>query len=238
MESKKVTRRQVLVGGATLVAASQLAGKALAQSPSPSVAPATGPFTLKPLPYAPDALAPHISATTLDLHHGKHHATYVKKTNELVAGRSDVTTLEALIQEAAKDESKKALFNNAAQIWNHDFYWSSLRPKGGGAPPKGKLADAIDKDLGGWEGLRKKLAELGGKHFGSGYVWLVKKGEKLDVITTTNAENPLTLGDKALLTIDLWEHSYYVDRQNRRPEYLDAVLDNLLNWEFAEANLG
>lgn len=195
-------------------------------------------FTLPPLPYAEDALEPHVSARTLSFHHGKHHKTYVDKTNELIAGTElEKLSLVELIRKAAKDEDSQALFNNAAQIWNHDFYWRSMAPKGG-QEPKGALGKQIDKDFGGYSDFKKLFKEKAAAQFGSGYCWLVlDAGGKLKIVTTANAETPIA-GTKEvpLLTTDVWEHTYYLDYQNKRPAYLDAFLDHLVNWEFAESN--
>ena len=193
------------------------------------------PLKLIPLPYADDALAPAISADTLQTHHGKHHKTYVDKTNAAATamGLADAT-LEEIIA-AAKKAGDKPAFNNAAQAWNHGFYWHSLAPAGG--KPGGDLAAAIDRDFGSLEKLGEELQARGEKHFASGWVWLAASGGKLSVEETHDGET-LALGDKKpLLTIDVWEHAYYIDRKNERPKYLQAVIAGLLNWEFAASNL-
>jgi Fe-Mn family superoxide dismutase len=193
---------------------------------------------LPPLPYAETALEPHISARTLSFHHGKHHKAYVDKTNELIAGTAlEKLGLVELIREAAKDKEKQALFNNAAQIWNHDFYWKSMAPQGGGAPD-GALARQIGLDFGSFEKFRESFKAKAAGHFGSGYCWLVLGADgKLAIVTTANAETPVADTRLVpLLTTDVWEHTYYLDYQNRRPAYLDAFLDHLVNWEFAAAN--
>ena len=191
------------------------------------------PFTLPNLPNAKDALAPHISAETLDFHHGKHHAAYVTILNKLLEGKPEATnSLEEVIM-----SSDGGVFNNAAQIWNHTFYWNSLRGNGGGQPT-GKLAQLIDADLGGLDKFKKEFAETTVSQFGSGWGWLAVEGGKLKIVKTGDAEVPFTKGQKPLLTIDVWEHAYYLDYQNRRPDYVNAVIDKLLNWEFAEKNLG
>lgn len=195
-------------------------------------------FELPPLPYAQDALAPHVSAETLSFHYGKHHKAYVDKTNELVEG-TELAKLDLipLIRRVAGDKEKKTLFNNAAQIWNHDFYWHSMSPKGGGKP-KGAIAERIARDFGSYEKFAKTFKETAAGQFGSGYCWLVAVDGKLKVYSTANAETPIA-GDKEvpLLTTDVWEHTYYLDYQNKRPAYLDAFLEHLVNWDFAEANL-
>ena len=195
------------------------------------------PFALAPLPYPEGSLAPVISAMTLNFHYGKHHKAYVAKVNELVAGTErEGQTLEQLIRDSAGHADLVELFNNAAQAWNHDFYWRSLRPKGGGRPPA-TLASRIETAFGGYDAFKRQLSGAASKHFGSGWAWLVSDGSTLKIVSTSNAESPLGKGQVPLLTIDVWEHAYYLDYQNRRPDYVLAVIDKLLNWEFAEANL-
>jgi len=193
-------------------------------------------FTLPDLPYARDALAPHISGETLDFHHGKHHKAYVDKANDLVKGTDlESADLETAIRAAWKDKNT-ALFNNAAQIWNHTFYWNSMSPKGGGKP-SGKLAEAIDQDFGSFEKFADAFKAAGAGQFGSGWAWLVVKDGKLEVRKTPNAETPFTeAGVTPLLTMDVWEHAYYLDFQNRRPDYMGAFLGHLVNWDFAAEN--
>jgi Fe-Mn family superoxide dismutase len=193
---------------------------------------------LPPLPYGESDLAPHISANTLSFHYGKHHKAYVDNTNKMVEGTDlGKASLEEIIKAAHGKADKKGLFNNSAQVWNHTFYWNSLSPKGGGQPT-GKLLDRIKSDFGDFAAFRAALAKAAVSQFGSGWAWVVVDGGKLKVEQTANADNPLTTGKKPLLTIDVWEHAYYLDYQNRRPAYVDAVLDKLLNWEFAAKNLG
>ena len=194
------------------------------------------PHALLRLPYPEDALAPVISARTVALHHGKHHKGYVDKTNDLIAGTEfEGQALERIVLATADKPEHKELFNNAAQAWNHAFYWRSLKPHGGGAP-SGALAEKIEA-MGGLDSLKKKLATAGVKQFGSGWAWLVTSAKGLEVVSTPNAEVPFTKGSTPLLTIDVWEHAYYVDYQNRRPDYLQAVIDKLINWDFAAENL-
>ena len=195
-------------------------------------------FTLPDLPYAKDALAPHISSETLDFHHGKHHNAYVNNLNGLVEGTDMASkSLEDIIQDMAGKADKAGIFNNAAQIWNHTFYWQSMRPNGGGAPT-GKLAEMIDRDFGSFDAFKDAFAKAGATQFGSGWAWLVLADGKLDVRKTLNAETPLTeAGVTPLLTMDVWEHAYYLDFQNRRPDYISTFLDHLVNWEFAAENL-
>ena len=194
-------------------------------------------FTLPPLPYAENALAPVISANTLSFHYGKHHKAYVDNLNNLAKGTDyESATLEKIITETAGKADKAPLFNNAAQIWNHTFYWNSLKG-GGGGKPTGRLAEMIESDLGGYDNFRKEFAATTVSQFGSGWGWLVADGGKLRIVKTGNAEVPFTKGAKPLLTIDVWEHAYYLDFQNRRPDYVNAVIDKLLNWGFAAENL-
>ena len=187
---------------------------------------------LPPLPWARDALAPHISAETIDYHYGKHHQTYVTNLNNQIKG----TEFENLPLEEIIRKSSGGMFNNAAQVWNHTFYWNCLKPNGGGKPT-GRIAQMIDSDLGGYDKFRTDFAQTCVTQFGSGWGWLVAEGGKLKLVKTPNAENPLSKGQTALLTIDVWEHAYYLDYQNRRPDHVNAVIDKLLNWEFAAQNL-
>lgn len=193
-------------------------------------------ITLPPLPYAIDALEPKISARTLEFHHGKHHNAYVVKTNELIAGTElEGKPLEDIIV-AAWEKKNQPLFNNAAQVWNHTFFWNSLSPKGGGKPT-GKLAAQIEKDFGSYEKFAEEFKNAGIGQFGSGWAWLVAdKSGKLSVTKTPNAELPLVTGNTAILTCDVWEHAYYLDYQNRRPDFLTAFLNDLVNWDFANEN--
>ncbi len=192
-------------------------------------------ISLPDLPYARTALAPHISEETFNFHYGKHHKAYVDKTNELIAGtKLEKASLEDIIAES--EGQNQALFNNSAQVWNHTFYWNSMSPKGGGKP-KGDVASMIDKSFGGYEAFAKAFSDAGATQFGSGWAWLVKAGDKLEVRKTPNAETPLTKGVTPLLTMDVWEHAYYLDYQNARPKYMTTFLDHLINWDFANANL-
>jgi len=189
-------------------------------------------FELPPLPYAMDALAPHISQETLEYHYGKHHQTYVTNLNKLVEGTDDENaSLEDIILKA-----DGGLFNNSAQVWNHTFYWSSMAPGGGGAP-SGEVADKINSAFGSYDDFRTKFAEAATTQFGSGWAWLVDDGSKLDIVKTANADLPLKHGQKALLTIDVWEHAYYIDFRNARPNYISTFLDHLVNWDFVAQNL-
>jgi Fe-Mn family superoxide dismutase len=187
--------------------------------------------TLPALPYAPDALAPHISRETLEFHHGKHHQAYVTNLNNLIKGTEfENASLEEIVR-----KSSGGVFNNAAQIWNHTFYWNSLSPKGGGAP-SGALAAAISAKWGSWEAFKDAFTKSAIGNFGSSWTWLVKKPDgSLDIVNTSNAATPLTTGDTPLITCDLWEHAYYIDYRNRRPDYLGAFW-SLVNWDFASRN--
>lgn len=189
-------------------------------------------FELPALPYAKNALEPHISAETLDFHHGKHHNAYVTKLNELTAGKPEE---KQSLEEIIKNAGPGVLFNQAAQVWNHTFFWHSMKP-GGGGKPSGKLAEAIDKAFGSLDKFKEEFKTKGVGQFGSGWVWLVKEGGELKVVSTGNAETPMTKGQTAILTCDVWEHAYYLDYQNRRPDFLQSFLDNLVNWDFAAKN--
>jgi Fe-Mn family superoxide dismutase len=188
---------------------------------------------LPPLPYALDALQPHISKETLEFHYGKHHAAYVTNLNNLIKGTEfENASLEDIIK-----KSSGGVFNNAAQVWNHTFYWSSLAPKGGGQP-SGAVAAAISKKWGSFDAFKEAFTKSAIGNFGSGWTWLVKKPDgSVDIVNTSNAATPLTGADKPVLTCDVWEHAYYIDYRNRRPDYLGAFW-NLVNWEFAAKNLG
>ncbi len=187
------------------------------------------------LPYAGDALEPHVSAQTLEFHHGKHHRAYVDKLNAAIAGTDyEGHTLEAIIS-AAHDAADGAVFNNAAQAWNHTFLWHSMSPSGGGEPG-GALADAINARFGSLDGFRDEFRKAALGQFGSGWAWLVQTPDGLEIATTGNAETPLTDGLTPLLTLDVWEHAYYLDYQNKRDTYIDAFLDRLINWDFAARN--
>ena len=189
-------------------------------------------FELPALPYAQDALAPTISAETMEYHYGKHHQTYVDNLNKAVAGTADENaSLEDIIMKA-----EGPLFNNAAQVWNHTFFWNSLSPNGGGQPT-GALADRIAADFGGYDAFRAQITDAGLTQFGSGWAWLVEKDGKLAIMKTPNADLPMKHGAKALFTIDVWEHAYYIDYRNARAKFIEVVLDNLVNWDFVNANL-
>ncbi|MBU2621070.1 MAG: superoxide dismutase [Proteobacteria bacterium] len=197
----------------------------------------TSPNVLPSLPYADNALAPVISANTVAFHYGKHHMGYVDNLNKLIAGTElAYLPLEKIITETTGKVGKTAIFNNAAQAWNHTFYWRSLRPKGGGEPPA-VLKQKIEASFSTLDACKKELATAATTQFGSGWTWLVLDGNKIKVVKTSNADVPITTGMKPLLTIDVWEHAYYLDYQNRRADYVNAVLDNLINWDFAAENL-
>ena len=188
-------------------------------------------FQLPPLPYAEDALAPVVSAETLKLHHGKHHKKYVDTMNQLLEKEQiPASTLEEVVR-----QSKGKLFNNAAQAWNHDFYWRSLSPKR--QRPQGAMLQRLEKDFGNYDKWADQFSQAAIGQFGSGWAWLVEKDGRLQVMATSNAETPMAQGVRCLLTVDVWEHAYYVDYRNERDRYVSAILDRL-NWEFAEKNLG
>jgi Fe-Mn family superoxide dismutase len=193
--------------------------------------------TLPALPYGLDALEPNISRSTLEFHYGKHHAAYVTNLNNLVAGTDlETKSLEDTITAVAGDAGKAGVFNNAAQVWNHSFYWQCMKP-GGGGQPTGDLADKINADFGSYEAFVEKFKAAGATQFGSGWAWLVLDNGTLTVTKTANADLPLAHGQKALLTMDVWEHAYYLDYQNRRPDYMTTFLEKLVNWDFVAANL-
>jgi superoxide dismutase, Fe-Mn family len=194
-------------------------------------------FELPPLPFAKDALAPHISANTLDFHYGKHHQAYVTNLNNLTKDSPLAdASLEDVIRSAAGNASKTGVFNNAAQVWNHTFYWNCLTP-GGGGKPTGDVASAIESAFGSFDAFRDEFKTACVSQFGSGWGWLVADNGKLAVTKTGNANLPMTEGKKALLTCDVWEHAYYLDYQNRRPDYVQTFLDHLVNWDFVARNL-
>lgn len=189
-------------------------------------------FALPTLPYAEDALAPHISAETIEYHYGKHHQAYIDNLNRAIADTPDAdASLESIIL-----GSTGPRFNNAAQVWNHTFFWNGLTP-GGGGPPRGPVAQRIDADFGGYEPFRTQLVDAALTQFGAGWAWLVERDGGLAVMQTANADLPMTHGAKALWTIDVWEHAYYLDYRNRRGAFIDAVLDHLINWDFVNTNL-
>jgi len=194
-------------------------------------------ITLPALPYEANALEPYISANTLGFHHGKHHQTYVTNLNNLIQGSELAEeSLEKIIVAVANNPEKVGIFNNAAQVWNHTFYWHSMK-KGGGGAPSGAIAAKITEDFGSFEAFVDAFKSAGLTQFGSGWAWLVLEGGKLKITKTANADTPLAHGQKAILTADVWEHAYYLDYQNRRADYLDLFLKHLVNWDFANANL-
>lgn len=194
-------------------------------------------FELPPLPYPANALEPYTSARTLEFHHGKHHQAYVTALNKLVEGTPMAQMpLEELICTTHRDEAKAKVFNNAAQVWNHTFFWNSMKPKGGGAP-SGDIAKAIERDLGGADKFEEEFKKAAVGQFGSGWAWLVLDNGKLKVSHTANGVDPVALGRTALLCCDVWEHAYYLDYQNRRPDFVQAFLDHLVNWDFVAQNL-
>jgi Fe-Mn family superoxide dismutase len=189
-------------------------------------------FELPPLPYPKDALAPLISAETFDYHHGKHHAAYVTNLNAAIANTpNESKSLEEIIKSA-----DGPLFNNAAQVWNHTFFWNCMKPKGGGKP-SGDIAAAIERDLGGFDKFREQFVQTAVKQFGSGWAWLVAEGGKLKITSTSNADLPMKHGQTALFTVDVWEHAYYIDYRNARQKFVEAVVDGLANWDFVTENL-
>jgi Fe-Mn family superoxide dismutase len=226
-----LTRREVIVGTAAALAVG-------ASLTLPRWARAAA-IELPPLPYSDNALDPYISANTIGFHYGKHHKAYVDNVNKLIAGTEYADMpLEKIVTATAGNAEKQAIFNNAAQVWNHTFYWKSMKPKGGGAPPK-ELAAKIDKAFGSYDAFKKAFTDAAVTQFGSGWAWLAAKSGELQIVKTPNAENPISKGGglTPVLTIDVWEHAYYLDYQNKRPDYVAAFLDHLVNWDFAAANL-
>jgi superoxide dismutase, Fe-Mn family len=194
-------------------------------------------ISLPVLPFAANALEPYITEKTIQFHHGKHHKTYVDNALKLIEG-SDLATLELedIIKKTARDSKKITIFNNAAQVWNHSFYWKCLKANGGGSPT-GAIAKSIQQSFGGYEQFVEQFKNAGLTQFGSGWAWLVLKGNKLEIHKTANAETPLTFGCIPLLTVDVWEHAYYLDYQNRRADYLSAFVGHLINWDFVNSQL-
>ncbi len=235
-----MSRRQFLRGtlaGSALLAAYTIGigipSKLHAASPEPLLP----PFKLPPLPYGNDALEPYISANTIGFHYGKHHQGYIDKTNSLIQNTEYAKDpLEEIIKNSSGNPDRLALFNNAAQAWNHGFYWKSMKPNGGGAPTS-DLAVKVRADFGSLENLKKAFSDAAASQFGSGWAWLVLEGGVLKVLKTGNADTPIAHGQVPLITIDVWEHAYYLDYQNRRGDYIAAYIDHLVNWDFAAENL-
>ncbi len=194
-------------------------------------------YVLPDLPYAYDALEPHISKSTLEFHHDKHHAAYVSKFNDAIAGTEfDSQPIEDVIKAIANNPDKQGLFNNGAQAWNHTFYWHSMKPNGGGMP-SGDVLKKIEADFGSFDAFVDAFKAAGATQFGSGWAWLVLDNGTLKVTKTLNADNPLTSGQVPLITMDVWEHAYYLDYQNKRPDYIESFLKSLVNWDFAASNM-
>jgi Fe-Mn family superoxide dismutase len=194
-------------------------------------------FELPPLPYAANALEPHMSANTFSFHHAKHHNAYVTNLNNLIKDTPLADkSLEEIVKASAGDATKAGIFNNSAQVWNHTFFWNSMKPNGGGKP-SGALAAKIDEAFGSFDKFKEEFKNAAVTQFGSGWAWLVVEGGKLKIVKTANADTPLAHGQTALITVDVWEHAYYLDFQNRRPDFVQTFLDHLANWDFAAANL-
>jgi Fe-Mn family superoxide dismutase len=228
--NEEATRRDFIMAAATTVVTAGVLG-------FPAILEGAEPLQLPPLPWPDSALDPVISAKTISFHWGKHHRGYVDALNGLLKGGPlEGKSLEEIVRASTSDAALRPVFNNAAQAWNHTFYWKSLRPAGGTAPG-GLLAERIGASFGSLDALKKELVSAGLGQFGSGWAWLVAEGASLKVVKTANADTPITTGMTPLLVLDVWEHAYYLDYQNRRKDYLTAVVDGLLNWEFAAANL-
>ena len=237
MNKRNNINSPIMMGRRDFIVASTGLAASLALGGFSRVAHAASPHVLPPLPYAETALEPVITANTIGYHYGKHHKGYVDNLNKLIAGTEYADLpLEKIITSSAGQPDRAAIFNNAAQIWNHTFYWNSIKPNGGGEPPA-SLKQKIESSFGSVEACKKELTSAAVSQFGSGWAWFVLDGEKLRIVKTGNADVPLTAGMKPLLTIDVWEHAYYLDYQNRRAEYVNALLDKLLNWEFALQNI-
>jgi superoxide dismutase, Fe-Mn family len=229
--STVISRRSFLLASAGSIAWLAMGGMSRASDE-------VSPHVLPALPYAENALEPVITTYTIGFHYGKHHKGYVDNLNKLVAGTEYAgLPLEKIITETAGKADKAAIFNNAAQIWNHTFYWQGMRSNGGGEPPAA-LKQKIEESFGSVDACKKELAGAAASQFGSGWAWLVLEGGKIKVVKTSNADVPLTTGRKPLFTIDVWEHAYYLDYQNRRADYVNAVLDKLINWDFVLQNAG
>jgi len=215
-----------------------IASRAGEPATPPAAAGGAPAFVLPPLPYAQEALEPYISGRTMSFHYGKHHQAYVDALNKLVAGTPWAAgqTLEKVILDSAVLADKTAVFNNAAQAWNHAFFWKSMKPGGGGVP-SGRLMNLMEKSFGGFDKFKEAFLAAAVAQFGSGWVWLVQDGAALKIVKTSNADTPMAHGQTALLTCDVWEHAYYLDYQNRRKDFVQAFLDHLANWEFAASQL-
>lgn len=218
-----------------LLAKEEQPSPAATAEPSPPAA--ASALKLPPLPFAQDALEPYVSARTLSFHYGKHHQAYVDNLNKLIdATPSAGQPLETILREAAGAADKTAVFNNAAQVWNHSFFWNSMKP-GGGGKPAGRLLELIEKSFGSFTEFKNAFVAAAIAQFGSGWVWLVQDGDVLKIVKTSNADTPVAHGQTALLTCDVWEHAYYLDYQNRRKDFVEAFLEHLANWEFAASQL-
>ena len=233
-----LSRRQFLTG--TLAGGALLAARFMG-TPSMLHAATTqaegAPFKLPPLPYGNDALSPYISARTIVFHYGKHHQAYIDKINGLIQGPEFTKyPLEEIIRKTGGHPDNPAIFNNAAQAWNHTFYWNCMKPKGGGTPT-GDLGKKLDADFGSLENFKKAFSDAAAMQFGSGWAWLVVEHGSLKVVKTGNADTPIAQGQVPLLTIDVWEHAYYLDYQNRRADYIAAFINHLVNWDFVDKNL-
>ncbi|CAL1239532.1 superoxide dismutase [Candidatus Methylocalor cossyra] len=230
LPNRGMTRREFMVAAGSLAVVGAWASL-------PRLTRAAAPVVLPPLPYAENALEPVISATTVSFHYGKHHRGYVDTLNKLIAGTElNDLPLERIIAATAGKPEQATIFNNAAQVWNHTFYWRSLRPNGGGTPPAA-LKQKLEQSFGSVEACLQEFAKAALAQFGSGWTWLVQDGDRLKVVRTANADLPTPDTLKPLLTVDVWEHAYYLDYQNRRADYVNAVLEKLINWDFAAENL-
>ena len=237
MKKRDTSNSPIILNRRSFLMASAAGIASLAMGGRPITAQAAAPFVLPALPYAENALEPVISSRTISFHYGKHHKGYVNNLNKLIAGTEYADkSLENIIIATTGQPEKIGIFNNAAQVWNHTFFWKSMKPKGGGEPPN-ELKQKMEASFGSVVACKKELVSAAVSQFGSGWAWLVLDGDKLKVVKTANAGLPLTTDMKPVLTVDVWEHAYYLDYQNRRDDYVNAVLDKLINWEFALQNV-
>ena len=226
-----------ICGFAVIAPLGQVTGADIPGTPPPVAQGKEGSFQLQPLPYAPNALEPYLSVTTMGFHYGKHHRAYVDTLNKLLAGTPLARqSLAQVVTATAGVSDKTAIFNNAAQAWNHTFFWQSMKPNGGGKP-SGRLLHLIESSFGSLETFKASFVDTAVSQFGSGWVWLVQDGESLKIVKTSNADTPIAHGAHVLLTCDVWEHAYYLDYQNRRKDFVKAFMDHLVDWDFATSQL-
>lgn len=230
--------RRAVLQGAAVIATLAGSGSALAGGSAPPASAPSGPFTQPPLPYPVNALEPTIGAKTVEIHYGRHHKSYFDNLNKMTPGTPHAgMSLEQLMKETRGKADQKKIFNNAGQAWNHVIYWEQFAP-GGAKQPTGQLAEMIQRDFGGLDKFKAQFVSTAGDVFGTGWAWLIKEGDKLAIVGTEDADNPLAQGKQTLMGIDVWEHAYYLDYQNRRTDHVKAVLDNLINWDYVAKRAG